>query len=112
MEPHRPQVREDPETLAQAQERALRPLAPRQRIEPRDADGPQQDRVGRARRRERRLRQRLPEALDRRAADRVLLELDRHRGAPGDRLEDLRRLGHDLRTDTVPRKNCDFKQHG
>src|SRR5581483_6450546 len=100
----RPQVREQPELLAQAQQRLLGTLRALERVPARAADRSEQDRVGRFRERERRFGQRVAARFVARPADGRFLEVEPQTELP----QDLQRLGDDLRPDAVAREDGDL----
>ena len=104
-----PQVREEAELAANAEDALLRAHLPRQRVVFRAADGAQQHRIGRARQRERRGGQWRLCSVVTRAADRRRFRLDRQSVAL-QHAHDLLRLGDDLGADAVTGENGDL--HG
>ena len=103
----RTEVREEPELLAQPQERLFRALRPGQLFVLRPADSAEQDRAGAPGERERCLRQRVAGGVVGRAADRRLGELERETVA-GKCAQHPHRLRDDLGADAVAGENRDL----
>ncbi len=102
--PHlgRTQIAEEPELLAQRQKRPLlRALRTGQRVPLRTAHGAEQHGVRGFARRKRRVRQAVPAQIVRRAADRIGRQAEIVPELPGDGVQNLHRLAHNLRTDSV-----------
>src|SRR5439155_15835992 len=95
------QVGEEAETLAQAEERLLRPHRRLGVVPLGPADRAQEDGVGAPAETQRRVRQGGAELVDRGAADGRLLESELYPVAPADRFKHTHRLGRDFGADPV-----------
>ena len=101
----RAQVGKEAETLAQAEERLLRPHRRLGVVPLRPADRAEEDGVGAAAEAQRRVRQGGAELVDRGAADDHLLEGELNPVAPADRFQHTHGLGGDFGADPVAGKD-------